>query len=91
LLIELLKAKAVEEALELQASPDQKNLLEELADILEIVRSIANVIKTPISEIEKIANMKREERGGFEEGVYLRETEENSLPILNPGRKKGRK
>lgn len=88
LLIELLKAKAVEEALELQNAPDQKNLLEELADILEIVKSISNVIKTPFTEIEKLADKKREERGGFEEGVYLRETEEISITNFRSKKRK---
>lgn len=53
---------------------DSKNtfeLFEELADLLEVIKSIAN--KT-IDDIIEIANQKRLKWGGFEKRIFLEKT-----------------
>ena len=44
---------------------------EELADILEVVLSLAQAIGCSREELEKIYRRKHDERGGFEERIYL--------------------
>ncbi|GGH17462.1 nucleoside triphosphate pyrophosphohydrolase [Mucilaginibacter phyllosphaerae] len=78
-LISLLKTKAVEEALELFFETNNKNIIEELADVLEVIRSISKVLGVNFSDLENKADAKRAERGGFEDGVFLEETTEVSL------------
>jgi predicted house-cleaning noncanonical NTP pyrophosphatase (MazG superfamily) len=72
----LLRAKVIEEAVEYYWSADTSSSLEELADLLELLRAAATVLDVKFSEIEKAARAKREERGGFEKGVVLVETRE---------------
>lgn len=78
-LVDLLKEKVVEEAFEMYWSSDNDHLIEEVADILEVLRGTCKAYGIDFSEIENIANKKREKRGGFEEGVVLIASRENSL------------
>ncbi len=63
----LLDAKLNEEVAEYQES----GALEELADILEVIRAIAAARGSSIGEVEAIREAKREERGGFEQRILL--------------------
>ncbi len=63
----LLDAKLNEEVAEYQES----GALEELADILEVIRAIAAARGSSIGEVETIREAKREERGGFEQRILL--------------------
>lgn len=78
-LLSLLKEKAVEEALELYWSEGNDDSVEELADILEVVQSSCRAFGISFDELQKIATAKREKRGGFDEGLVLVATQENSL------------
>ncbi len=78
-LIKFLKEKVVEEGLEMYWSQTNDNLIEEAADVLEVLRGTCKAYGIEFSEIEKIANIKREKRGGFDEGVVLIASKENSL------------
>ena len=80
-LLPMLKAKAVEEAFELFWETDPSRILEELADLLEVVRSTCAVLGRKPEELEELAALKRKERGGFEKGLMLIETEE--VPLMN--------
>lgn len=74
-LLELQK-KLVEEVAEYLDGNDPM----ELADVLEVVRGIAR-IKHDDPTLEKtlaLANQKRDERGGFDEGLYLIYTESSA-------------
>ena len=71
---ELIKAKVIEEAFEYYWSQDADTDIEELADLLELLRTAARVHDISFSTVEKTAEAKREERGGFENGVVLVET-----------------
>lgn len=79
-LLPLLKAKLIEEALELFWETNHSNELEELADIYEVIMSICKVTGKPLSEIKKISDNKRTERGGFGKGIVLIQTQE--LPLI---------
>lgn len=82
-LVDLLKSKAVEEALEFGYADSSDEDMEELADIFEIIRSYAEATDTSIEEVKKIADNKREKKGGFSEGVVLISTE-NRIGIQEP-------
>lgn len=70
---EKLKEKLLEEVDEYIESGS----LEELADILEVLRSIANNNDVQFEEIEQIRKDKKEKRGGFEEQILLIEAEKD--------------
>ena len=57
--------KLLEEANEVINSTEEETL-EELADVLEILSSIASLNNKSIEDIIEIARMKREKRGGFQ-------------------------
>ena len=68
-----LKAKLVEEAFEVRdASGDE--LVEEVADVLEVIDELANVCGISKDELRNARAAKREKRGGFREGILLRDT-----------------
>lgn len=65
-----LKKKLVEEAKELAHAP-KAELLNELADVLELTKSIASNYKIRFSAVEKFQKEKRKKRGGFKKKLYL--------------------
>ena len=71
--IELLK-KLKEECNEVVETKNKESLVEELADVYEVIKSICEVEKISIEDIIKIANLKREKRGGFEKRIFLEKT-----------------
>ena len=64
-----LKRKLVEEAAE-AASADADSLVEELADVVEVVIALAQAGGASLEDIEAKRLTKRAERGGFEGRVY---------------------
>lgn len=71
--IELYK-KLTEECNEVIVSKNTDETLEELADILEILKSIAELENKKMDDIVEIANQKRLKRGGFEKRIFLEKT-----------------
>ena len=67
--------KLLEEANEVINSTEEETL-EELADVLEILSSIASLNNKSIEDIIEIARMKREKRGGFQKKLFLERTYE---------------
>lgn len=65
-----LKKKLVEEANELIKTP-RKDLLNEMADVLELLKSIANFYKIDFKLLEEKQVQKRKERGGFKKRLFL--------------------
>ena len=65
-----LKKKLVEEAKEVLTSPQEK-LSDELADVLEIVNTLAISNGLSLKEIEIIRENKMEKRGGFGKKIFL--------------------
>lgn len=66
-LVELLESKLMEEANEFK---EAKNL-EELADLMEVIFGLAKALGYSESELCMKRQEKKEERGGFEEGIVL--------------------
>lgn len=79
-LLRLLKAKAIEEALEFFWESEPSKIVEELADILEVVTTSAKMCGKSLEDIIECARLKYEERGGFEEGIVLLET--RAVPLI---------
>lgn len=71
-----IKNKMHEEVLEFQQAVNEKDALEELADILELVYAALDVYGSSDEELEAVRQRKRDMRGGFAEGIYLMEVED---------------
>lgn len=65
-----LKKKLVEEAKELNETPKEK-LLNEMADVLELLKSISEFYKINFKLVEEKQVQKRQERGGFKKRIFL--------------------
>lgn len=65
-----LKKKLVEEASELLKTP-RKDLINEMADVLELLKSIAGFYEIDFKLIEEKQVKKRKERGGFKKRLFL--------------------
>ncbi|MBT2636691.1 nucleoside triphosphate pyrophosphohydrolase [Bacillus sp. ISL-39] len=74
--IKELKNKAFEELNEYVQSNSNQEAAEELADLLEVMHSLAEVQGYTIDQIEEIRKRKAEVRGGFRERIYLINVEE---------------
>lgn len=70
---ELLK-KLLEEANEVNSAKTKNELLEELADVLEVLKALSELEGKSIEEIMEIANQKRLKRGGFKKRIFLEKT-----------------
>lgn len=71
--VELYK-KLKEECTEVVESKTSMDTLEELADVFEVIKSIAELENKSIDDIIEIANQKRLKRGGFEKRIFLEKT-----------------
>lgn len=69
-----LRKKILEEAKELNEGSGHDNLIEELADIQEIMDALLKVKNVKFSEFRKIQTKKRQKRGGFEKRLFLIKT-----------------
>ncbi len=72
-----LKKKIVEEAKELQNADDEE-LVGELADVLELVKSIAAQKGIEFSAVEEKQISKKEKRGGFDKKIFLEWSDQES-------------
>lgn len=66
--------KLTEECNEVLTSESSEETLEELADVLEVIRSIAKLENKKLDDVIEIANKKRTKRGGFEKRIFLEKT-----------------
>ena len=66
--------KLLEESNEVINSNTKEETLEELADVLEIIKSIADLENSNLGEVMEISNQKRLKRGGFEKRIFLEKT-----------------
>ena len=67
---EALLEKLREESDELRRA-DENERPEELADLLEIIRGLAEHLGLTMSDLNQIADKKRDKRGGFKQGIWL--------------------
>ena len=65
-----LKKKLIEESKELVEASKEK-LLNEMADVLELLRSISDFYKIDFKLVEEKQVQKRKERGGFKKRLFL--------------------
>jgi predicted house-cleaning noncanonical NTP pyrophosphatase (MazG superfamily) len=70
----LLRAKLVEEALEVLRAVDSGEVTEELADLMEVVDGLRRALGIEEAEVRTAMDRKREKRGGFEDAVVLVKT-----------------
>lgn len=82
--IELLKQKLVEEALELNEERDTNKLIEEAADVYEVVITLLDKLNFNWNDLLEVVHRKRKKSGGFSEGIYLIKTQD--LPLIEKGR-----
>lgn len=67
---EALEKKLYEEYQEvIEASGEDR--VEELADMLEVIRAIAKLENKTLEDVIEVANKKVDKRGGFEEKIFL--------------------
>ncbi len=74
--IQELKKKSFEELQEYVETNNNKDAIEELADVLEIIHALAEYHGASIEEVEEIRKQKAEKRGGFKEKIFLIEVED---------------
>lgn len=72
-----LRKKANEELNEYLSAKTNEDAIEELADLLEIIHSLAEIHDSSIEEIEKVRAEKADKRGGFKEKVFLIEVQDD--------------
>ncbi len=68
--VQKLNDKLIEEAIEVADSKTKEEITEELADLLEVMLSIAKIHEIDFVEIQKTSEEKRIKNGGFECRVY---------------------
>ena len=67
---EAVEKKLYEEYKEvIEASGEDR--VEELADVLEIIKALAKLENKTLEDVIKVANKKVDKRGGFEEKIFL--------------------
>ncbi|EQB38314.1 MULTISPECIES: nucleoside triphosphate pyrophosphohydrolase [Virgibacillus] len=71
-----LREKIAEELEEYLNTTEDEQSLEELADILELIRALSQVHGASFEELDNIRKAKAEERGAFEDKIYLIDVKE---------------
>jgi predicted house-cleaning noncanonical NTP pyrophosphatase (MazG superfamily) len=79
-LLDVLKAKIVEEAMEVLSASSTDSLREEMADVLEVLIALCRLGGSSLRKLEKLAAQKRRKVGGFGKGLMLVQTDE--VPLL---------
>lgn len=74
--IDALREKLREETNELMKAWSRQEVIEEAADLLEVLHALAAANETSMDAIEAARLQKKEERGGFDERVFLLEVED---------------
>jgi predicted house-cleaning noncanonical NTP pyrophosphatase (MazG superfamily) len=72
--IGFLVSKLFEEALEVREAHNEPSKTEELADLYEVFRAIADSEGISLSAIKKAADQKKKKSGGFDDGLVLVQT-----------------
>lgn len=73
--IKALKAKLLEEAEEVAQAGSRDELLEEIADIKEVIDALMLKLSIRNAEIEEVKRKKSLRNGGFDRGLFLRSVE----------------
>jgi predicted house-cleaning noncanonical NTP pyrophosphatase (MazG superfamily) len=78
-LLRTLREKLLEEAFEVLDATDQDSIVEELADVSEVIEGILSQLGVSKEELLKRQDQKRKKAGGIKDGMVLLETQ-NPLP-----------
>ena len=70
------KKKLHEELAEYEEATTDTDAVEELADLLELIQALAKIHGVTVEELEAVRAKKQQQRGGFEERLYLIEVED---------------
>lgn len=70
-----LEKKLLEEYNEVLVASNSEERIEELADMLEVMRSLAKLENKDLDDIIKVADSKKEKRGGFSNKIFLERVE----------------
>ncbi|MGK5594665.1 MAG: HIT domain-containing protein [Parachlamydiaceae bacterium] len=73
--IHQLKEKLLEEAAEVKEAKNDEELLEELADVLDVAQTLSSMIGSTIQHVEEKRLKKRQLKGGFDDRVYCKQIE----------------
>lgn len=65
------KKKVLEEAQEVVDAKDREELVEEMADCLEIIKGLAKVLDIDFADIEKARREKIEKKGSFDNRIIV--------------------
>ena len=65
-----LKKKAVEEAKEFEAALTKENMVEELADQMEVILACLKAIDVSAEKLEEVRLQKSENKGGFSKRIF---------------------
>ena len=76
-----LEEKLFEEYKEVIESSEEERL-EELADMIEVIKSLAESQNKTLEDVIELANQKREKRGGFEKRIFLEKVIENKKTLI---------
>ena len=71
-----LEIKLNEEYKEMLETSTSEDRIEELSDILEIVRALASLENKTLDDVIKVADEKSVKRGGFEQRIFLEKVDE---------------
>lgn len=71
-----LKNKMVEEAQELVSAKTREDILNELADLEELIQTVSKHNNISAEELEQKRLSKKDERGGFDQRIFLHEADE---------------
>ena len=66
-----LKLKLIEEAHEVKIARDRRELIAEIADVLEVIDGLCREYKISADDIALIKKTTRKKRGGFEKGIFV--------------------
>jgi predicted house-cleaning noncanonical NTP pyrophosphatase (MazG superfamily) len=72
--LEYILKKIVEEAQELSEAKTDSNILEEIADVYEIINALKQLKNLSDADIEAVQTQKRQKRGGFDERIIMLKT-----------------
>ncbi|MBW8347900.1 nucleoside triphosphate pyrophosphohydrolase [Bacillus sp. IITD106] len=72
-----LRKKMNEELKEYEATDNNEDALEELADLLELIHAATAIHGSNFNQLEAIRQKKAEKRGGFDERIFLIEVEDD--------------
>ena len=68
-----LRKKLIEEAVEVRKADNREDLVKEIADVEEILLSLLSVKKIKRTEVVRMRNKRKKERGGFNKRIFLKE------------------